>query len=139
MRSGAFGIAPAQLQRDGFHVGRERDDRFAEPLRLGGDQAASRGAGHAELLLGTLEEDLAVEEAVIEVLPGCPVVAEFAIAADLHADPPAGFGEVHPTLREDRAVFLGFFGRGPGDGPRTRRVVHGCGASWESAGADTGL
>ena len=97
------------------------------------------GAGHAELLLSTVEEDLAVEEAVIKVLAGRSVVAEFALAADLHANPPAGFGEVHPTLREDRAVFLGFFGRGPGDGQRTRRVVHGCGASWESAGAETGL
>ena len=66
--SGAFGIAPAEFQGDGFHIGRDRGDGIAQPLRLRGDQSTSVCTRHAQLLFGAVEENLAVEEAVIVVL-----------------------------------------------------------------------
>src|SRR3954468_358683 len=70
--SGAFAVSPAQVQRDDLGVGRERNDRFAEPFGLGGDQAAACGAGQAEPLIITVQEDLTIEESVVEVLTGGP-------------------------------------------------------------------
>src|SRR5262249_41359603 len=54
------------------------------------------GAGDAEAFLAVapLEVDLAVVEAMVEVLPGIHHVAELAVAAHLVPDPPAGLVEV---------------------------------------------
>ena len=105
--SGSIGLdqersASRQPSSSGMASMSAGSEMIASRSRLGSVAISPRrdGAGHAELLLSALEEDLAVEETVIKVLAGRIVEAEFAIAADLHANPPAGFGEVHPTLRE---------------------------------------
>ena len=58
------------------------------------------------------QEDLAVDEPVIEILPGRHCVAEFAMAAGFHADFPAGLEEEYPVWAHQPVLNLAGGGSG---------------------------
>ena len=66
-----------------------------------------RGASQAELFVGFLHKDLAVDEPVVKVFSRGDRVAEDAFAAELDSDLPARLANEDPR-RQDRFAFVFF-------------------------------